>query len=65
MCVIVVGAVYMGNLTASLAAQRIPWPFKDLEGLADDSEYKFLLRTGASKEEVILVEFHSVMFSQM
>lgn len=54
-CVIVICAVYTGNLTASLAVQRISWPFTDLEGVADNSEYQILLQTGSISEELFQV----------
>lgn len=56
-CVIVVWGVYSGNLTASLAVQRIEWPFRDLQGLADADDYILLLAEGTVREDLFRVSF--------
>jgi ABC-type amino acid transport substrate-binding protein len=49
---IVVYATYGGNLAASLAAPKVEWPFKDLEGLAENKDYDVIVTKGSSREEL-------------
>ncbi|ELU16508.1 hypothetical protein CAPTEDRAFT_185470 [Capitella teleta] len=51
-CVVVITAAYTSNLTASLTVPKVPWPFEDLRGLSEDSEYEVLLVRGTVQEEV-------------
>lgn len=52
-CIVIIYAIYCGNLTASLAAPRIPWPFIDLKGLAESNEYTMIIQKGSVREELI------------
>jgi hypothetical protein len=54
-CVLVITAAYTSNLTASLTVPKVPWPFKDLLGLAEDDGYEVLVVHGTVQEEVLQV----------
>ena len=54
-CVLVVWAVYTGNLTASLAVQTVQWPFRDLAGLAQADDYTLLMAEGTLREDLFRV----------
>ena len=52
-------AVYIGNLTASLAEQRVHWPFNDLDGLSNSAEYKFIIDEGSFRMDLFKVRLIS------
>ena len=62
-CVVVICAVYTGNLTAALASQITPWPFKDLDGLANHPKYKIITGDGSLREELFLVRLLNAALS--
>ena len=60
LCMVVVWAVYSGNLTASLAVKRIQWPFHDLKGLSEADDYSFVVTEGTNKVQVLKVNIFTI-----
>ncbi len=52
---VVIGAVYVGNLTAALAVSRVNLPFTTLAELAAQDEHVLLQHTGNIKIDVFRV----------
>jgi hypothetical protein len=52
--VVVIYATYCGNLTASLASHTASWPFRDLDGLAESTEYDLIIQSGSIREDLLM-----------
>ena len=59
---IILSAVYIGNLTASLAVRRTNLPFNTLRGLADDNSYLIRMAKGTHIHQLFEVP-HNLRFS--
>ena len=61
MVVVIILAIYSGNLVASLAIKKQFWPFTDLFGLARAQDYQILLKTGTIREDLLKVNCVTVL----